>query len=321
MSQTKKAQNPKSKIQNPKSLDVVIIGGGAAGLSAALWCDELGLSAALLEKSAELGGQLLWTFNEIKNHLGVEAENGREMQRIFLRQIENRNFQLKTNAEVFRVDLKNKKIFLTTGEEFSAPALIIATGVRRRKLNVEGEDFFVGKGILESGKKDAAKVAGKNVLIVGGGDAAIENALILAETVQKVYVAHRSETFRAREEFLEKARINPKIKLLTETIIRKINGSEKIEAVELEDLYMKKVRDLAVDAVLIRIGVEPNTEIFRQQLAINKNGYIKVNAMGETSVKNVFAVGDAANPISPTVSTAVGTGATAVKFVFTWFNQ
>ena len=313
-------KNKKSDSLNNQNFDVIIIGGGAAGMSAALWCDDLGLSALLLEKSDELGGQLLWTFNPIKNHLGVEAENGRALQRIFVKQMENRKFSHRKNSEVQNFDPKNITVSLTGGERFAAKAMIIATGVRRRKLNIEGENSFVGKGVLDSGKKNSEKVSKKTVLIVGGGDAAIENSLILSETARKVYIAHRRRDFRARSEFLEKARTDPKIEFLTEMNIRKITGSHKIETVELQNARTGEVRNLPVDFVLIRIGVEPNTELFHKELLTDKNGYLKVDENGETTAKNIFAVGDAANPVSPTISTAVGTGATAVKTIFSRLN-
>jgi thioredoxin reductase (NADPH) len=293
--------------------DVIIIGGGAGGISAACWCAELGLKALLLESNAEPGGQLLWTHNPVKNHLGVETENGRAMRDIFVRQAENYNFSLRANAEVSNADLENKIVTLQNGETFSARALIIATGIRRAKLNVAGEEELKGRGILESGKRDAEKVKGKNVCVVGGGDAALENVLILAETARKVTLLHRRKDFRARAEFLEKARQNPSIEILTETIVTKIIGHEKVEAVEVEN--NNKVFVLPLEAILIRTGVEPNTELFRGKLKLDENGYIEIDSRCETSADKVFAVGDAANPLAPTISSAVGMGATAAKAI------
>ncbi len=131
---------------------MIIIGGGAAGMSAAMWCGELSLSALLLEKSSELGGQLLWTYNPIENHLGIKTENGREMRDVFLKQIENRKFDLLLNAKISEIDLENKKVFLESGEGFSAKSLIIATGVRRRKPGIEGEEEFREQGNFAFGK-------------------------------------------------------------------------------------------------------------------------------------------------------------------------
>jgi thioredoxin reductase (NADPH) len=293
--------------------DVIIIGGGAGGISAACWCDELGLKTLLLESRAELGGQLLRTHNPVKNHLGVEAENGRAMRDIFVRQAANYNFSLRTKAEVSDVDLENKIVALQNGETFSARALIIAAGIRRTKLGAAGEEEFKDKGILESGKRDAEKVKGKNVCVVGGGDAALENALILAETAQKVTLVHRRKDFRARAGFLEKARQNSSIEILTEALVTKIIGHEKVAAVEIKN--NNKVFILPVEAVLIRIGVEPNTELFRGKLKLDENGYIEIDNHCETSADKVFAVGDVANPLAPTVSSAVGMGATAAKVI------
>ncbi|MDQ3712608.1 MAG: NAD(P)/FAD-dependent oxidoreductase [Acidobacteriota bacterium] len=297
------------------NFDVIIIGGGAAGLSAELWCAELGLNALLLEAETELGGQLLWTHNGIKNHLGIEAENGRELRDIFLRQIESRQFNHRLHSEISDIDFENKKILLNSGECFFAQALVIATGIRRRKLNVAGEEKFKNNGIIESGKRDADVAKGKNALVVGGGDAAFENALILAETTSEVTLIHRQKKFRARAEFVERAKNNPKVKILTDTTVREIAGGEQVEVVELENLDTEQRFILAVEVVLIRIGVEPNTEILRGKLELDERGYVKINQNCETNMKGIYAVGDVANPIAPTVSSAVGMGATAAKAI------
>jgi thioredoxin reductase (NADPH) len=299
--------------------DVIVIGGGAAGMSAALWCEELGLRVLLLEAGGELGGQLLRVYNPIKNHLGAETENGREMRDLFLAQIKKRKFKIRRRAEVAEVDLQNKSVVTTTGETFAARFLIIATGVSRRRLNVEGEEKFAGRGILESGKRDAEKARGKAVCIVGGGDAALENALILTETAAKVYLVHRRRRFRARAEFLEPALKNPKIEIMTESVVKKIGGEKTVETIEIENLKTKKSQTFPVEAVLIRAGVQPNTEIFRGKLKLDKQGYIKINRDCATNIKNVFAVGDVASPLAPTVSTAVGTGAAAAKAIYSGF--
>ncbi len=301
--------------------DVIIIGGGAAGLSAALWCDELGLNTLLLESNAELGGQLLWIYNKIKNHLGSEAKNGRELRDIFVRQIETRNFTLRLETKVREVDLEKKSVVLEKGETLFARAIIIAAGIKRRKLNVAGEEKFQNKGIIQSGKRDQNLVKGKTAAIIGGGDAAFENALILAETATKVLLVHRGKDFRARKEFVGKVLENPKVEILTETVLTKFIGNEEIEAVELKNLKTGDTKILPAEAALIRIGVAPDTEIFRGKIDLDERGYIKIDSRCETNVKDIFAVGDVANPVAPTVSSAVGMGATAAKAILEMMNS
>ncbi len=296
--------------------DVIIIGGGAAGISSALWCDELGLTTLLLEKSAELGGQLLRVYNPVKNHLGASAENGREMRDVFVKQIENRNFAINLVAEVAGFDAKNKALTLKTGEKLSAKAIIIASGVSRRKLKISGENEFKDRGILESGKRDSIKAAGKPAAVIGGGDAALENALILAETASQVTLIHRSANFRARPEFIERVKNNPKIEVLPATVTEEILGNENVQALKLRNTQTEKTIILPVESVLIRIGVEPDTAVFRGQIELDKNGYLKINQNCRTNISGIFAVGDVASPHSPTVSTAVGMGATAAKVIF-----
>ncbi len=297
------------------NFDVIIIGGGAAGMSAALWCDDLKLNALLIERETEFGGQLLRVYNPIKNHLGTEAENGLELRDAFVKQIENHQFAARLQTEIVGVDLVNKSVTIGSGEVFSARAIIIATGVRRRRLNVEGEINFKEKGIIESGKRDAPLVENKNVCIIGGGDAAFENALILAETAASVTLVNRSKNFRARSEFVERVKNNPKVEILTETAIKKIIGGECVKIIECENLRTGEVFARNIEAILIRIGVEPNTDFLRGQIDLDASGYIKINRNCETNLRDIYAVGDAANPIAPTVSSAVGMGATAVKAI------
>lgn len=306
--------------EQDRGTDVIVIGGGAAGMSAALWCAELKLRTILFELETELGGQLLRVYNPIKNYLGIETENGHELRDTFVKQIEKFDFQIQTDTEITGINVREKQICLQNGKTYSAKAIIIATGVRRRKLNVEGEAVFQNRGIIESGKRDAEIVTGKSVAVIGGGDAAAENALILSETAAEVYLIHRGRNFSARPEFTEKIPAHKNIKILLETVVEKISGDENIDSVELKDKQNNRVYQLPVDAVLLRIGVEPNTKLFRNALKLDQKGYIEVDAFCETDMENIFAVGDVANRIAPTVSSAVGMGATAAKMIFQKLN-
>jgi thioredoxin reductase (NADPH) len=295
--------------------DVIIIGAGPAGLSAALWCDELGLDTLVIEQGAEVGGQLLRVYNPVENYLGVSAANGRELRDLFAAQVEDKEFDLWTEAEIESVDLKARRVRLRSGEELQSIALIIATGVRRRRLGVPGESEFEGRGMLESGRLDQDKVKGEDVLIVGGGDAAAENALTLAEVCATVTLVHRGKSLSARPEFAERVRADHRITVFTETTLREILGGERVESVEMLRAGALKPMRMAVRGVLVRIGVEPNTELFKGQLHTDERGYIVIDGEQETSAEMVFAVGDVSNPLAPTISGATGAGATAAKVI------
>lgn len=280
-----------------------------------MWCDELGLDALVLEREAETGGQLLRVYNPVRNHLGVEAEDGRELRELFAAQVSDRDFDVWTQAEVESADLRAKRVRLANGEELRAVALVIATGVRRRTLGVPGESEFKGRGVLESGKLDGELVRGEDVCVVGGGDAAAENALMLAEVCTTVTLVHRGAKLRARSEFLERIQGDFRITVFTESTLERIIGRESVEAVEILRRDALKPFQMAVKGVLIRIGVEPNAELFAGQAERDESGYIKTDSVRETSVENVFAIGDIANPRAPTVSGAVGDGATVAKVI------
>jgi len=294
--------------------DVIIIGAGPAGLSSARWCDELGLDALVLEQNQEVGGQLLSVHNPIENYLGGRATNGRELRDRFVEQTGTCDFDLWTNVEIANVDLKTKRITLRSGEELQSIAIIIATGLRRRKLGIPGEDEFIGRGMIES-SGDREAFTGRDVCVIGGGDAAAENALLFAEVCPTVTLVHRGEKLRARREFVERLHGNHCITVFKVSVVHRIIGNEHVEAVEIERAGAIKPFQMAVQGVIVRIGFEPNTELFRDQLKMDERSYAIVSSLQETSVDNVFAVGDVANPLAPTISGAVGAGATAARVI------
>jgi len=295
--------------------DVLIIGAGPAGLSAARWCDELGLDTLVLEQNEEVGGQLLAVHNPIENYLGVRAANGRELRDHFVEQTRDCDFDLWTNVELDSVDLKAKRVVLRSGEDLRSIAIIIATGLRRRQLGIPGEDEFVGRGIIESATRDRETLAGKDVCVIGGGDAAAENALLLAEVCPTVTLVHRGKKLRARREFTEQLHTSHCITVFPESVVHRIIGGDRVEAVEIERAGALKPFQMAVQGVIVRIGFAPNTELFRDQLKMDGQGYLAISALQETSVENVFAVGDVASPLAPTIIGAAGAGATAAKVV------
>jgi thioredoxin reductase (NADPH) len=295
--------------------DVVIIGAGPAGLSAALWCDELGLDTLLLEQNEEIGGQLLSVHNAIENYPGLSASNGREFLERFSARVNKAEFDLWSNVDIDKVDLKAKRIVLRSGEELQAISIIIATGVRRRQLGIPGEKEFAGHGIIESPTRDREKFAGRDVCVIGGGDAAAENALLLAEVCPTVTLVHRNKKLKARPEFISQLQSQHCITIFPEAVVTQLLGNEELEAVEIRRKDALKPFQMAVRGVAIRIGVTPNTEIFSTQLELDAQGYAVVTSQQETSVANVFAIGDVANPLAPTITGAAGAGATAAKVI------
>ncbi len=295
--------------------DVVILGAGPAGLSAALWADELGIEAVVLESESDPGGQLNFIFNAIENHLGLSAPNGKAVLETFLNQLSKRKIDIRYGKAVSKLLPHENRLILKDGSLIAYRALIIATGVSRRKLNIPGENEFTGKGILFSGKRDHKKVVGQTVVVVGGGDAAFENALILSDSARKVVVIHRRDSFTARREFVEAVEKAAKVEILTNSTVAGIGGAESVEFVEIENVISGIRSRINTDAVVIRIGVSPNSEFVSEFLERDDYGYISVSFNCETNIPVVFAVGDVANRCSPTISSAVGMGSTALKAI------
>src|SRR5260370_4804137 len=269
--------------------DVLIIGAGPAGLSAARWCDDLGLDTLVLEQKEEVGGQLLSVHNPIDNYPGASVANGRELRDRFVEQTKDCDFDLWTQVEIADVDLRARRVVLRSGEEIQSIAIIIATGLRRRKLGIPGEDEFAGRGMIES-SADRQAFAGKDVCVIGGGDAAAENALMLAEGCPTVTLVHPGKKLRARREFTEQLHTNHCITVFPESVVHRILGQEHVEAVEIERAGAIKPFQMAVQGVIVRIGFEPNTDMFRDQLKLNDEGYVIISSEQEKSLEYVFAV-------------------------------
>jgi thioredoxin reductase (NADPH) len=301
--------------------DVLIIGAGPAGLAAALWCDELGLDTLVLEQAETVGGQLLSIYNPIENYLAVSAKSGRDFLGLLSQKLEAADFDLWTNTAIESVDLKAKRVVLQSGEQLQSISIIIATGVRRRQLGIPGEREFAGRGVMESATRDREQLAGQDVCIVGGGDAAAENALLLADICPTVTLVHRGRSLKARRQFSEQMVGHHSITIFPESVVTRILGNTQVEAVEILRKDALKPFQMAVQGVLVRIGVQPNTELFREQITLNENNYVVVNGEQETNVANVFAIGDVANQLAPTISGATGAGATAAKVIGSRLNK
>ncbi len=295
--------------------DVIIIGAGPAGLAAALWCDELGLDTLVLEQADRVGGQLHSIYGPIRNYPGVNAANGEEFLEKFAERVDAADFDLWTSVEIDTVDLKAKRVVLRSGEQLQSIAMILATGVRRRQLGIPGEKEFSGRGVIESPTRDRETFAGHDVCVIGGGDAAAENALLLAAVCPTVTLVHRSKSLKARREFAEQLKTQHCVTIFPESVVTRIIGNDEVEAVEIRRKDALKPFQMAVRGVAIRIGVEPNTEFVRGQLDLDRDGYLFVSGQQETSVTNVFGIGDVANPLAPTIIGASGSGATAAKVI------
>lgn len=295
--------------------DVIIIGAGPAGLSAAFWCDELGLDTLVLEEQGEVGGQLLSIYHRIENYPGVRVAGGRELRDLFAERVGDADFDLWTEVEIESVDLRARRVALRSGEDLQAISIIIATGVRRRRLGIPGEAELTGRGVMESAARERDAFAGNDVCVVGGDDDAVESALLLAEICSTVTLVCRGQKLSARPALVERLRGEHCITVFTSSELRRIIGQTEVEGVEILRGGALKPFQMAVRGVLVHTGFEPNTELFREQLHMDERGYIVITGEQETSVGNVFAIGDVSNPLARTISGASGAGATAAKII------
>ena len=296
--------------------DTIILGGGPAGLSAAIYAARGAVSTAIIDKNI-FGGQPS-NYLELENYPGFQVVGGYDLMEKFEEHADKFGVQKFPMQEIEKVDLEAKKIY-TSEYEFVAKSIIIATGAQPMKLGVKGEKEFVGRGVSYCAVCDGAFYKDKIVAVVGGGNSAIEEAIYLTKFVSKVFVVHRRDELRADKIIQERAFQNEKIEFVWESVVKEIIGEKVVNSIVLENVKTEKQTILPVDGVFPYIGIIPNVEDFNGQLKQDRNGFIITDNMMATSVNGVFAVGDVRNTPLRQVITAASDGAIgavyAVKFV------
>jgi thioredoxin reductase (NADPH) len=294
-----------------KTFDVIIVGGGPAGMAAAIWAADLGLAAIVIESAVEAGGNLLNIHNPITNYPGIIAANGRELSDTFLRHTERCNVLIRCATPVIKIDTAGW-VELSTGNKLQGRHILLATGVRRRTLGIEGENRL--RGFLDSGARNPEAVRGMNVAVVGGGDAAAENAAILAPFANRVYLVHRGESLSARHDLARNALGMPNVVFLNNRSVIELHGADTLESIAVAGADGTAI-DIPVERAIFRIGVVPNSELLADVVERDSRGYIVTDSCGRTNCETIFAVGDVACPGSPTIVTAAGQAAAAVKAI------
>ncbi|MBQ4867797.1 NAD(P)/FAD-dependent oxidoreductase [Priestia megaterium] len=299
-------------------VDVLIIGGGPAGISAAVWCKRLGVECLLLEEQAQLGGQLFTIYNEIIDYPGIQAENGIEMQRKMVQHFMDMDCLYEVNTKVNSIDERSKTVKVKqqeTEKEIGYTYLILATGSSQRKLGVPGEQQMTDRGEVYSASADGERLKGKRVALIGGGDRAFEGAHLLASQAKQVYLIHRSTHFKAREQYVEKVLSDPGVKVMTDTEVTAIHGKNHVTSIDLKSKN-SECKNLSVDAVLIRLGIAPNVELIKEKVTTTQSGLIVINEVHQSSDPAIYAIGDACTtPLFSSISSSAGQGAIVAKYV------
>ncbi|HLE16182.1 MAG TPA: thioredoxin-disulfide reductase [Anaerolineales bacterium] len=296
---------------NQEKLQVLILGSGPAGLSAALYAARADLSPVVLS-GVELGGQVSLTY-VVENYPGFpEGIGGMEMVDLFQKQAERFGARVEYDSAA-EVDLSERPFRVTTlnGKSYLADSLIIATGASAIHLNIPGETEFTGRGVSYCATCDGWFFKDKEVLVVGGGDSAVEEGLFLTRYADTVTIVHRRDELRAGAILAERAQNNPKIRFLWNSVVKAVDGNGVVQSVRLVDTLSGEEKVKETDGVFIFIGHSPNTAIFQGQLEMDEAGYIKIDHLMRTSVPGVFAAGEVADPHFRQVITSAGMGAAA----------
>lgn len=290
--------------------DTVILGGGPAGLSAAIYAARGNIKTAVVDITM-FGGQPS-NYLEIENYPGFPISGGYDLMEKFEEHADKFGVEKFPMQEIQKIDLvSDTKIIESLDTIFKAKTVIIATGAQAAKLGIPGEKEFLGRGVSYCAVCDGAFYKDKTVCVVGGGNAAVEEAGYLTKFANKVYLIHRRNKLRADKIVQERAFNNPKIEFLWNTIPVEIKGKNNVETLIVKDVLTDEIREIATDGVFPYIGFTPNTNLFNGQLNQNQQGFIETNSNLQTSIEGVFAAGDVRNTPLRQVITAASDGALA----------
>lgn len=288
--------------------DLIIIGGGPAGLSAAIYALRAKLDVILIEKLG-IGGQIALS-DVIENYPGYRSISGSELMGKF----ENhaKDFGLKTEIATIEriIDAGDRKITKTDSKDFESKAVIIASGAQPKKLGIKGENEFTGRGVSYCATCDGPFYNGRDIVVVGGGDTAVKEALYLSKIANKIYLVHRRDRLRAEKIMQEKLLSNPKVEFLWNSAVDEISGGEMgVERISVRNIQTNKKSEVKAEGIFVFVGITPETGFI--DVKKNEGGFIITNDRMETSMKGVFAAGDCRNTPLRQVATAVGDGAIA----------
>ena len=290
--------------------DLIIIGSGPAGLSAAVYGKRAGLNLLVIEKNPMSGGQVLNTY-EVDNYLGMPGINGFDMGMQFRQHADKLGVEFR-EAEVSAIkDMGNRKKVITETEELEAKAVILATGAIHAHLGVPGEEELSGMGVSYCATCDGAFFRNRTVAVVGGGDVALEDAIYLARSCEKVYLIHRRDELRGAMVLQEELRALDNVEILYSHTVEEIRGEESVNEILVKNLKTGEASALAVAGVFVAVGIRPETELVRELTACDEGGYVLAGEDCATQVPGLYAAGDVRKKPIRQIVTAVSDGANA----------
>jgi thioredoxin reductase (NADPH) len=291
--------------------DIIILGAGPAGLTAGIYASRSRLKTLILNEGAT-GGQVTLT-NEIANYPGVETTTGFSLINTMKNQAKSFGCIIKSNIRITSLDMagKIKSVTVNGKDTYLSRSLILTPGGKPRMLNIEGEEKFKGSGVSYCATCDGDFFTGKHVVVVGGGNSALEEAVSLTKYASKVTIVHQFDHFQAFEHAIDEARRNKKIEIVLQSELREIYGGSTVEGVRIENLAEGTTTELSCDGVFIFIGYVPNTAFFKERVNMNERDEIVVTSLMETNIDGVFAAGDAVQKRFRQVTTAVADGTIA----------
>ena len=300
--------------------DVIIIGAGPAGYTAGIYCSRARHDTLLISGILP-GGQLMNT-TDVENYPGFsDGIMGPDLMTVMRKQTEKMGTKI-IDDEVTSVDFKNRPLKVkTASEEFEARAVIVCTGANPRKIGLDGEQTFAGKGVSYCATCDGAFFRDQELIVVGGGDSAMEEAIFLTKFASVVHIVHRKEEFRASKIMQERALSNEKIKVHFNSTVKEIHGDQKFQQVVLNNTKTNEDKILEAGGLFIAIGHEPNSAIFQDQIELDGNGYIIIKNNTETSVSGVFCAGDVHDHRYRQAVTAAGFGCMAAIDVDKYLSE